>query len=122
QRGRHRLDDLAVAGDGDGLGGVVGGGDLGVADAEGAGGAARLDEDVGVGGPELERLPAHLTVAPPVEVAGRLVGRGDLDGALGGRAVLDRLLEGDDDRLRHAGDLAVGDVDVRRGEVGLRLR
>src|SRR5690606_4167529 len=89
-------------------------------DVEGTASAAGFHHNVGLRGPELGRPPAHLFIAPPVEIPGYLGGRGDFDGPFGRGAVRDRFLEVDDDRLGDADLFAFGGVDGRGCEVRLR--
>ena len=115
-RHRERLLDLAVSADDHLVRLVVDGGDQRITGAEARLGAARVDVDRGVGRPEIDRAPPHLGIAHPVEPARhRRVGR-DVDRLLGHRAVGDRPLEIDDDRLGHADHGAVDRVEGRRQE------
>ena len=109
----HHAHHLTVTGDGDLVGGVVVGGDHGVAGPERVFRAARPHGDGGAGRPELVRPPAQLGVRGPVVLAADRGCGAHAHGGLGGRAVRDRTVEGDHDRLCHSDDLAAGGVHRR---------
>ena len=132
-RDRHRLDDLAVAPDGQRLGVVVGGRDHLVADGEvrrhvllaeqavAEVDAVGVDRDVDRRArlPVLRWAPTHFAVVQPVE--GTLDGRvgGDGDRPLRRQPVRDVLVEADRDGLADADDLAVVRA-ARRASSGSR--
>ncbi len=118
----HGPHHLAVAGDRDGLGGIVGGGDDRIADGEVPDRVAGLHRHLRVAGPQVLGPPAHLRVAEPVERTRHAVVRGHAHGPLGRGVVGDRLGEVDDDRLRDAHHGPLGGRDLRGREVGGRQR